>query len=340
MSLFYKGKRFLEKKYSKESDYENTLLDNYKLLFGEKTVYIPKKKIATQELGKSIPDGFLFDFTKPESPDFYLVEFELVGHSFFNHIFPQVTKFFAFFKNSSSRTDLIEKIFIIVNTDSELKSEFIEYIGTNELYKGIKDIVEDSQNILLVIDEKKPELPEIMATYTDTWDKMVKIMIIKEFHNNGEVIFTSEPDFEVIEMVETNIEEAEDDEPNNLKKTYTEEFHLEGVENQVKEIYETIKNSITDIKINPQKYYVSIQHNKKNFAYLYMRKKKVRLVITMPSGQAKQKIKQHEVEDLSESVQKFYGVECCELTINSIKNIDEIIALINENKTFKPIRKK
>ena len=36
-----------------------------------------------------------------------------------------------------------------------------------EIFKFISDLVEDSQNILLVIDDEKPELEEIMNTYSD-----------------------------------------------------------------------------------------------------------------------------------------------------------------------------
>ena len=79
-----------------------------------------KKKIDNNFLGGVIPDGFLLDFSDKKNPEFYLVEVELVKHSFFNHIFPQITKFFAFFKNPNSQGKLIEKLYAITQSKQRL----------------------------------------------------------------------------------------------------------------------------------------------------------------------------------------------------------------------------
>jgi hypothetical protein len=74
-------------------------------------------------------------------------------------------------------------------------------------YKSLKDIVENSQNILIVIDGLKPEFDEVMETYTDTWDKMVRIMVVKRYHNDGTIILSVSPDFE-----EQGLEQPPEDE--------------------------------------------------------------------------------------------------------------------------------
>ena len=65
----------------------------------------------------------------------------------------------------------------------------------------------------------------------------------------------------------------------------TEEYHLEGVDPIVKENYQTIKTSLLDFKpslrFNPQKYYISII-DKKNFAFIYIRKKKQNITVVLP----------------------------------------------------------
>lgn len=128
---------------------------------------------------------FFIWFFKQKNPEFYLIEVELATHSFFGHIFPQITKFFAFFKNTSSQSKLVEKLYSIFEADEELKKELKSKIGKKEIFKFIKDIIENSQNILLIIDEEKKELPEITETYTDTWGKMVKLTILKEYIDNS-----------------------------------------------------------------------------------------------------------------------------------------------------------
>ena len=99
------GKKFEETEFKTEADFENIVKENSKKLFGEKTIYFEiKSKVDTKALGATIPDGFLFDFKDAENPEFYMVEVELARHDFYKHMFPQITKFFAFFKNSKSRT--------------------------------------------------------------------------------------------------------------------------------------------------------------------------------------------------------------------------------------------
>jgi len=196
MVIFQNKRRFLEYRYSREDELEKTVIDNYKIFFGKNTIYIDaKKKIEAKALGGAIPDGFLFDFSNKDNPEFYIVEMELSSHDFYKHIFPQVTKFFAFYKNSKSQTELIEKIFSVVNSFKDLKTEFKKYLVEKEIYKFIKDVIENSQNILLLLDEDMAELPEIIETYSDTWGKMVKKLILKKFVNNNDVIYFLNPEF-------------------------------------------------------------------------------------------------------------------------------------------------
>ena len=139
-ALYFKDKPFVEKTFSKEKDFESLAFTHSKTLFGQHSIIIDaKKKIDNQVLGGTIPDAFLFDLNDPNNPEFYLIEVELAKHSFYNHIFPQITKFFAFFKNLESQNELVGKIYNTVTTDANLKKEFIDKIGNQELFKFIKD---------------------------------------------------------------------------------------------------------------------------------------------------------------------------------------------------------
>ena len=150
-SIFMNGEKFVEVDFAKEIDFESLVIKNSKTLFGSNTIYFDlKNKIKSQSLGNSIPDGFLFDFRDIENPEFYLVEVELAKHDFYKHIFPQITKFFAFFKNPESQGKLIEKLFSIFETDEQLRNDLKSRIGNREIFKFLKDTIENSQNILLI----------------------------------------------------------------------------------------------------------------------------------------------------------------------------------------------
>ncbi len=326
--IFYNNNKFHEFTYNQEKDFEDVVRKNTKHIFGSSTIYIDlKARIDTISLGRSIPDGLLFDLKNIDSPEFYLVEIELAKHDFYRHIFPQVTKFFAFYKNSKAQNDLIEKIFALVQTDKELEKEFKQFLKGKEIFKFIKDTIENSQNILIIIDEMKPELPEMTDTYTE-WSRMVRIAVLKEYRYGDESILTLTPDFESVALGEM-IGEKEEGETGKIPKT--EEYHLDGVEPKVKDIYLNIKNQLLAFKptlrFNPQKYYISII-DKKNFAFIYVRRKKINITVLLPESAIRNSIKHHKVESETESVQKFYGGECATVIVEDKANFDEIINVL------------
>jgi predicted transport protein len=326
-ALYLNQKHFTEKEFLKEKDLENLMFDNYKCLFGQSSILIEaKKKIDNKALGGTIPDAFLFDLKDPDNPEFFLIEVELAKHSFYNHIFPQITKFFAFFKNPESQSELIEKLYTLISSDAELKKEFKSRIGNKEIFKYIKDTVENSQNILLLLDNDKKELPEITKTYTDTWSKIVKVSLLKQYTNNSESIISLTPEFENIDTIDIITED-------DKSSPYTEDYHLEDVSPEIKEIYSTIQQElikkVKDLKYNPQRYYISLRKNR-NFAFLQVRKKKITVVALLEPTQIEERIRHHKIVPLTESVQKLYNGSCAKIIITDNKHIDEIINLLVE----------
>ena len=116
-----------------------------------------------------------------------------------------------------------------------------------------------------------------MDTYTDTWGKMVRFIEIKKFTNENDVVYSIIPDFETIQIVESEVDLGITEETAQPK--YTEHFHLDDTRQNVRDIYMQIKDASLKIDphfiFNPQKYYISIR-NKKNKAYLNLGKKKIR----------------------------------------------------------------
>ncbi len=64
MILIQNGKRYDEKKFSLEADFEEEILSAKEMIFGKDAIYIDaKKKIGTLALGNTVPNGFLFDLS-------------------------------------------------------------------------------------------------------------------------------------------------------------------------------------------------------------------------------------------------------------------------------------
>jgi predicted transport protein len=283
ISVALNGEVFEQVIYSKEDDFEDLVAKNAGTIFGDKTIYIDaKRKLNTLSLGGTIPDGFLIDLSDPDDPQFYLVEIELQSHDFFRHIFPQITKFFAFFRDSKQRTKLIEIIFKFMQDnfvkDINLTKKVVEIIKTNEAYKFLKDTMDNGQNILIIIDGPKAEFKEIMDTYTDTWGRMVKVQIVNHFQRNNSNILTVEPPFQHLTF-EDAISPSPDKEIQEPSQ-YTEEFHLDGCEANLRDIYNKLKseflNAKSTLRFIPVKNYVGVR-DIRNIAAIRCRKTKLLL---------------------------------------------------------------
>ena len=99
----------------------------------------------------------------------------------------------------------------------------------------------------------------------------------------------------------------------------------------VKDIYLDIKSQLLALKptlrFNPRKFYISII-DKKKFAFIYIRKKKINITVLLPENVIRNLIKHHKVESEVESVQKWYGGECATIIIEDKGNLDEVVNVL------------
>lgn len=332
MTIIANAKRLSRVRFSNEQEFEQDIVSSSRTLFGHEAVFInAKKKIESKSLGGTIPDGFFFDFSDPTDPQFYIVEIEITQHSFYNHVFPQVTKFFAFFKNTGYRKALVDKLYSIIDTDETLRAEFTRLLGKVEIYKFLSDVVESSPNILLIADGPFAQLAEIMDTYRETWGKLVKFLEIQKFASGNDIVYTTLPDLDTIQYVESP-EKPDEGEEVTPDTNYSEEFHLEDVAQIVRNIYAKIKQMALSIDsslvFNPQKYYISIKAGK-NIAFLKIRNKKIRFIAMMPEQRIRTIVQNYQVAPLSQPVQDFYNGPCAAVDITDLAHEHELSNLIS-----------
>jgi predicted transport protein len=335
ISVSLNGEIFEQVIYSIEDDFEQLVAKNAAAIFGDKSIYInAKQRITTSTLGRTIPDGFLIDLSDTDDPQFYLVEIELQKHGFFSHILPQITKFFAFYRNRCEWLKLTDQISLILETDPILNQRVKNLIGQErEVYKFLKDTLENSQNILIIIDGTKPEFEEMMNTYTDTWGKFVKVQIVNRFRRAENNVLTVEPPFQDILFGDavSPSPEKETIEPSQ----YTEEFHLQNRQPGLVEIYNKLRQEFINLKntlwFNPTKSYIGVG-DRKQFAYIVFQKKKVRLILLLPEDETRHMLQSghHILISHSESAQRYWGGSepNCAVEICDIDHWDEIQKLL------------
>lgn len=303
-------------------------------IFGKSSIYIDiKHRLENLSLGITIPDGVLIDLSNPDRPEFYLVEVELKAHDFRTHIYPQIDKFFDFYSNIQEQNKLTERIFSIFRQDDSLSSKLRDMIGSKEIFKFLKDILENSRNILIIIDRPKVEIEEKLKSRSETWGKMVKIQIVNHFRSGENNIITIEPPFQNLPFGDafTPSPEKETIEPSQ----YTEEFHLQNRRPEVAEIYRKLKQEFFGVKnslrLNVTKGYIGIA-DKKQFAFIVPQKKKVRLIVLLSEDETRCILQSghHTVISHSESAQRFWGGNNpnCSVEIINTEYWDEIQKLL------------
>ena len=138
--LIFQDKKFIKSPFLYETDLEKVVIDNYEFLFGPNSIFLPKAKIKTADGSGTIPDGFAIDI---ENRKWYIVEAELVHHSVWNHIAPQVTKQLVASRQKSAKMILTELIVNLYKIDNTVKEKFEDNnISEINVRKVIDEILE------------------------------------------------------------------------------------------------------------------------------------------------------------------------------------------------------
>lgn len=322
ISIFLNGQNCQQVIYSKEDVFEKFIVDNADTIFGSNLIYVNlKHKIGNSSLGGTIPDGVLINLSDLDNPEFYLAEVELQSHDFRSHIYPQIDKFFDFFSNAQERNKLTERIYSIIRQDDILQRKIQGIIGTKEIYRFLKDTLENSQNIMIIIDGAKPEIENTMKSRIETWGRWVDVQIVKHFRDENHTIITMESPFQNLKYGDVAVS-------NDIEKSdtpFTEEFHLDGCEANVRDTYGKLKSEFLSVKstlrFNPVKYYVGIR-DIRNIAAIRFQKGTLLLEALLPENEVNRIVLHHKI--------RLYSSRSPMVEINDTTHWEEIQKLINQ----------
>ncbi|MFZ2205498.1 MAG: DUF5655 domain-containing protein [Minisyncoccia bacterium] len=314
------------KKFKSKKEFEEIILQNGKVLFGDTTLLIETRvKTGIEFSGTYIPDAILFDFKDMGKPKCYLIETMLSKQDFYGHLFTRMTEFFKQISNKDLQTSFIEPICKIVNKNYHFKKKLKSFIGEEEVPEFINRVLTGKPPVLLITDDTIQELPEIMQVYIDTWGRLIKPIVLRKFSINRQTLCTIYPDFADIDKGTDKVKEKV------LKST--EEDHLKDVSDVILDIYSQIKTELMKadelVQFNPKQYYISIRKNK-NLAFMSIGRKRISLVVVNPEAETRKNIKHHEIKTLTEKVQKFWNGPSCTIIIDNAEKLNEVINLLKK----------
>ena len=174
--LIFKEKNFIQTPFDNEGELENVVIENYEYIFGPNSFYLPKKLIKTSDGTGTIPDGFAIDL---ENKKWFIVEAELLKHSVWSHIAPQVSKQIIASKQSDSKRIIaLLAIEAIKNAPEKLEDLDIDIYKLGIL---LNEILEKQPIIGLPIDNTSNDL----EAWANTLKNTVNIWLIKKYQEIG-----------------------------------------------------------------------------------------------------------------------------------------------------------
>lgn len=190
--LVFKDTKFIKAPFDSEAELEQVIVDNYEYLFGPTSFYLPKAKIKTADGVGTIPDGFVIDIGQRK---WYLVEAELMHHSVWNHIAPQVTKQILAAQQSITKRTIVDLAVEQYQADPYTKEKFEDlHIAAINVRQVVGDILETDPIIGVPIDGVTNDLRD----WARTLKYKVKLWVVSkfvEFNKPSNIVFEFPEEF-------------------------------------------------------------------------------------------------------------------------------------------------
>ena len=149
-----------------EENLEDIVREHSKEIFGEATVYFDLKHKLTSKTGiGSIPDAYVIDFSEPCK--WFIVEVELASHPVDEHIMPQLNRFMRGIRNADSQKEVSDAIHSEIDRDKMLKAFVEAKIGSKEVYRFLSDLISNTPQIIVVIDEVAERVTEALKAFKE-----------------------------------------------------------------------------------------------------------------------------------------------------------------------------
>jgi predicted transport protein len=303
-----------EQKFKAEKEFTDLIIDNSKILFGERTILMD----ATRS---PLTCYLLFDFSADFK--FYFLDISHSKQNFWE-LFERITRLFTFLNQPDYPSMMMEILEALIGENKALKKELSAVAGGIEIDE---ELFANKPFILLLTDQERPEYIQMTTTYSTSWGKFVKLILLKKYEDYGTLFCLMSPAFTDLDFKLY----SKNEKTSRKQEKTTEDDHLVNASDAIRDGYRNIKNDLliedASIEFNPKQYYVSMRKGK-NLAFFHIRKNLISLVVLCSEEETKKYIKHHAVKTLTEKVQKFWNGASCTVVIENGDNLNEVSALL------------
>lgn len=260
---------------------------------------------------------------------FVKTEFSLKSVRFDTLAFDEESKSFVIIEYKRDRNySVVDQGVSYLNLMLEYKADFIvEY--NESCNKNLKrDDVDWSQSKVIFV---APSFTSFQKQSSNFKDLPIELWEIKQFENDIIVInpIKKSQSAPSIKQVQSHKQDSEISKVVDEIKVYTEDGHLEGKPEEIKELYEAFKTGIlnlsTDIEIEPKKMYIAFKQGR-NVADIRIQHKNLIIWLNMKKGELDDSRKL----TVDASSKGHYGNGDYELHISNTDNLEYIMSLIKQ----------
>ena len=182
------GTFYSKVQFKTEEEVKKVVVDNFKLLFGDYSILLPKSLIRTSGGKGTVPDGIIVDF---KGNRWFILEVERGDHETWGHIAPQISKQLVAVMNRETKNKIAELCIAEIGKQKEF-SKLLESdlkIQQIHVHGFVQKILEKAPIVSLPIDYSPSDLEE--------WASMQKVdvqiqHIEKYMNGKGEALENEE----------------------------------------------------------------------------------------------------------------------------------------------------
>lgn len=159
--LLKDGVKYILHSYKNEMELQALVEQNIEQLFGEDAIFLPGRRIGVprgEKGAKGIPDGFIVTIKEKK---WAIIEVELVSHPIHDHIISQISRFNLAWKKGETTKAMVDAYFQASNDSKIIQSKFERFGVREEIYRYLTSIFKEDPLLVIIIDEKTPELDEV-----------------------------------------------------------------------------------------------------------------------------------------------------------------------------------
>jgi predicted transport protein len=278
-----------------EKEFHPIIKEHSKEIFGEDSVYFDlKHKLTSKSNIAAIPDAYVVNLSKPY--EWCIIENELAPHDVYDHIVPQVSKFFDNIEELETQKAIVDALDNEINQNEILKERIQEKTG-QDTFRFLSELISRPPRIVIVINEVVPEIEKAnrslkrlanteiveFRTYTREGGSNAHAHWFKPFYF-----------FEPVAKEQKSVAAERAWETRRSQVSITAEQILDKIENaKMKEMATQLRNAMKKISNDIEEYttreYIAFRRigERSMFSYMYSQKRGFWFMVKVPRNEFK-----------------------------------------------------